>query len=210
MTKLARILIALGLLLGGPSLVRGEETEDTPKKTIEFPSPDGRFAFRYGGSTAEDEKQTYDLIEKASGKVVKTVAESDPDLGPSARFTMEQVLWRPDSKAFALTALLWKRGSSLFVFMRDGSVFREIKLPDLSIDIPEKAKKGKNFPHVNQLDSTSANGWQKDGSLLVEIETIVDGEGGSLTATRTVVLGFASPGKAKILKSTIKFAAEKQ
>jgi hypothetical protein len=210
MTQLARTLIALGLLLGGSALVRAEETEDAPKKTIEFPSPDGRFAFRYGGSAAEDEKQTYELIAKASGKVVKTVAESDPDLGPSARFTMEQVLWRPDSKAFALTAFLWKRGFSLFVFVHNGSVFREIKLPDLSIDIPETEKKGKNFPHVNQLDSTTAKRWQKDGSLLVEIETIVDGEGGTLTATRTVVLGFANSGKAKILKSTIKFAIENQ
>jgi hypothetical protein len=210
MTRFGTFLIVLLVLVSRPGLVRAEEKDEAPKKTIEFPSPDGRFAFRYGGSAAEDEKQTYDLIEKASGKVVKTVAESDPDLGPSARFTMEQVLWRPDSKAFALTAFLWKRGFSLFVFVRDGSVFREMKLPDLSIDIPEKAKKGKNFPHVNQLDSTSAKRWQKDGSLLVEIETIVDGEGGTLTATRTVLLGFGNSGKAKILKSTIKFAIEKE
>jgi hypothetical protein len=191
-------------------LVRGEETEDTPKKTIEFPSPDGRFAFRYSGDKSEEEKQTYDLIEKTSGKVVKIVAESDPDLGASARFTMEEVLWRSDSKAFALTAFLWKRGSSLFVFVRDGATFRKVKLPELSIEIPEKAKKGKNFPHVNTLDSQTAKGWQKDGSLLVEIETIVDGEGGTLTATRTVILGFDRSGKAKVLKSTIKFATEDQ
>jgi hypothetical protein len=190
--------------------VRGEETEDTPKKTIEFPSPDGRFAFRYSGDKSEEEKQTYDLIEKTSGKVVKIVAESDPDLGASARFTMEEVLWRSDSKAFALTAFLWKRGSSLFVFVRDGATFRKVKLPELSIEIPEKAKKGKNFPHVNTLDSQTAKGWQKDGSLLVEIETIVDGEGGTLTATRTVILGFDRSGKAKVLKSTIKFATEDQ
>ena len=210
MMHLARIPILLLLLVSRPGLLRAEETDEAPKKTIEFPSPDGRFAFRYGGSAAEDEKQTYNLIEKTTGKVVKKVAESDPDMGPSARFNMEQVLWRPDSKAFALTAFLWKRGSSLFVFGRDGSTFREVKLPELSIDIPEKAKKGKNFPHVHQLDSTTAKRWEKDGSLLVEIETIVDGEGGTLTATRSVVLGFANFAKAKILKSTIKFATEEQ
>jgi hypothetical protein len=209
MTQFGRIFIVF-MALVSTGLVRGEETEDTPKKTIEFPSPDGRFAFRYSGEKSEEEKQTYDLIEKASGKVVKIVAESDPDLGPSARFIMEQVLWRSDSKAFALTAFLWKRGSSLFVFVRDGATFRQVKLPELSIEIPEKAKKGKNFPHVNQLDSQTAKGWQKDGSLLVEIETIVDGEGGTLTATRTVVLGFDRSGKAKILKSEIKFALEDQ
>jgi hypothetical protein len=70
------------LVLVSPNAVRGEATDEAPKKTIEFPSPDGRFTFRYTGES-EDEKQTYDLIEKASGKVVKTVVESDPDLGPS-------------------------------------------------------------------------------------------------------------------------------
>jgi hypothetical protein len=208
MTQLPKILIALLVLLIA-NVVRGEETDDTPKKTIEFPSPDGQYAFRYSGGESEDEKQTYDLIKKASGKKVTKVAESDPDGGPSMRFTMEKVLWRADSKAFAVTAFLWKRGTSLIVFERDGSTFREIKLPDLSIEIPEKAKNGKDFPHINQLDSEKAKRWQKDGSLLVEIETIVDGEAGSLTANRTVVLGFDRSGKAKILKSTVKFAVEK-
>ena len=209
MTQFSRILIVL-LLFVSPDLVRAEETDETPKKTIQFPSPDGKFAFRYSGSKSEDEKQTYDLIEKASGKKKKTVAESDPDIGPSARFVMENVLWKPDSKAFALTAYLWKRGSSLFVFMRDGSTFREIELPELSFDIPDKAKQGKTFGHVNELNSQSAQRWQKDGSLVVEIETIVDGEGGTLTANRTVVLGFDHSAKAKILKSTTKFAIEKE
>jgi hypothetical protein len=207
MTRFGRILIVLLVLVSRLDLVRAEETDEAPKKTIEFPSPDGQFAFRYTGES-NDEKQTYDLIEKASGKVVKTVAESDPDLGPSARFSME-VLWRPDSKAFALTAFLWKRGHSLSVFMRDGSSFREIELPELSFEIPDKARKGENFPHVVELDSQSAKRWQKDRSLVVEIETIVDGEGASLTATRIVVLGFDHFDKAKILKSTTRFGIEK-
>jgi hypothetical protein len=151
MTQFGRIFIALLVLLSRADVVCGEQTDETPKKTNEFLSPDGQFAFRYTGAS-EDEKQAYELFEKASGKVVKTVAESDPDLGPSARFQME-VLWRPDAKAFALTALLWKRGTSLSVFVRDSSTLREIKLPELSIEIPEKAKKGKNFPHVVELDS---------------------------------------------------------
>jgi hypothetical protein len=210
MTQFVRILIALLVLVSRPDLLRAEETDDARKKTLQFPSPDGRFAFRYSGGKSEDEVQTYNLIDKASRKVVTKVAESDPDAGPSMRFTMEKVLWRADSKAFALTAFLWKRGTALIVFERDGSAFREIELPDLSIEIPEKAKHGKNFPHVVELDSQSAKRWQSDGSLLVEIETIVDGEGPTLTANRTVVLGFDHSAKAKILKSTIKFATEKQ
>ncbi|HEY2140239.1 MAG TPA: hypothetical protein VGH00_09180 [Chthoniobacterales bacterium] len=206
------LLFAL-LVLASPCVIRAADTDEKPtKKTIQFPSPDGKFAFRYSGSKEEDEKQTYVLIEKASRKVVKTVAESDPDGGPSMRFVMEKVLWRPDSKAFALIAFLWKRGSSLIVFARDGSTFREIELPALSIEIPETAMKGKDFPHVAELDSAKAKRWEKDGSLVVEIETIQDGgsDGSTITANRTVVLGFDHSAKAKILKSTVKFAIKNE
>ena len=211
MTQFRKILIAL-LVVVTPNAIRAEETDETPKKKIEFPSPDGRFAFRYSGDKSEDEVQTYNLIDKASRQVVTKVAESDPDGGPSMRFTMEKVLWRADSKAFAVIAFLWKRGSALIVFDRDGSAFREIELPDLSIEITEKARKGKDFPHMVELDSAEAKRWQKDGSLVVEIETIQDGgaDGSTLTANRTVVLGFDHSAKAKILKSTTKFAIEKE
>jgi hypothetical protein len=184
----------------------GEDTEEGKKKTIEAPSPDGQFAFRYTAES-DSQKQTYDLIDEG-GKVLMSVAESDPDLGPSARFNME-VLWRPDSKAFALTATLWKRGSNVEMYVRNGSTFRNIELPELVADIPKKVKGGKSFPHVNQLNSQSAKRWQKDGSLVVEIENMMDGNEGSVTATRTVVLGFDRSDKAKVLKSTTKFAVEK-
>ena len=52
MTRFGRILIVL-LALVSPNLLRAEETDETPKKKIEFPSPDGRFAFRYSGSKSE-------------------------------------------------------------------------------------------------------------------------------------------------------------
>src|SRR5438874_857123 len=91
--------------------------------------------------------------EKVEGRIT---AESDLDLGPSARFNIERVLWRADSKAFALTAMLWKRGSSVSVFVRDGSSFREIKLPELAADVPEKVKGGKSFPHIAESNSQSA------------------------------------------------------
>jgi hypothetical protein len=171
MTHLQRTLIVLSMVVTCSHPLCGEDTEEGTKKTIEAPSPDGQFAFRYT-QESDSEKQTYDLIAEGSRKVLMSVAESNPDLGPSARFNMG-VLWRPDSKAFALTATLWKRGS------------------------------------VNELNSQSAMRWQKDGSLVVEIENIVDGDEGSVTATRTVVLGFDRSDKAKVLKSTTKFAVEK-
>jgi hypothetical protein len=213
-TRLQTSLILFPILLSCSHPVCGEQHEEGSKQAIEAPSPDGKFAFRYtkdskSNSDSDLEKQTYDLIDKASGKVLTSVAESDPDLGPSARFDIT-VLWRPDSKAFALTAFLWKRGTSLSVFRQEGSTFREIEVPELVAEIPEKVKRGKNFPHVAGLNSQSAKRWQKDGSLVVEIETMIDGEAGSITATRTVVLGFDRSDKARILKSTTKFAAEKQ
>jgi hypothetical protein len=199
----------LSILVTCSYSVCAEETEEETKKTIEAPSPDGQFAFRYTGES-DSEKQTYDLIDKQSGKVLMSVAESDPDLGPSARFNME-VLWRPDSKAFALTAMLWKRGSNVEVYVRNGSTFRHIELPELLADITEKIKRGKSFPHVVELNSQTAKRWQTDGSLIVEIESIQDGGGdGSITATRTVVLTFDRSDKSKIRKSTMKVAVEKQ
>src|ERR1700722_18505259 len=207
MTHLQRTLIVLSMVLTCSHPLCGEDTEEGTKKTIEAPSPDGQFAFRYT-QESDSEKQTYDLIAEGSRKVLMSVAESDPDLGPSARFNMG-VLWGPDSKAFALTATLWKRGSGVEGFVGNGSIFGKIDLPELAADIPDKVKGGKSFPHVNELNSQSATRWQKDGSLVVEIENIVDGNEGSVTATRTVVLGFDRSDKAKVLKSTTKFAVEK-
>ena len=210
MKTLRKILAAL-LLLTTANVVRAEDTDETPKNTLEFPSPDGKMAFRYSKKSEDGEEiKTYDLIEKSSGKVVMTIAESDPDPAPSARFAMENVKWRSDSKAFALTAMFWKRGTALSVFARDGSKFREIELPELVADIPEKEKKGKDFHHVMESNSQSAKRWQKDGSLVAEIETMIDGEGGTLTALRTVILGFDHFAKAKILKSTEKFAIKNE
>jgi hypothetical protein len=207
MTHLQRTLIVLSMAVTCAHPLYGEDTEEGTKKTIEAPSPNGQFAFRYT-EESDSENQTYDLIDKGSGKVLMSVAESDPDLGPSARFNME-VLWRPDSKAFALTATLWKRGSNVDVFVRNASTFRKIEFPELVADIPEKVKGGKSFPHVAELNSQSAKRWQKDGSLVAEIETVLDGNEGSVTATRTVVLGFDRSDKGKVLKSTIKFVVEK-
>jgi hypothetical protein len=204
MTPLQRCFLVLSILVTCSHSLCGQETGEGTKERIEAPSPDGQFAFRYTGES-EEEKQTYDLIDKQSGKVLMSVAESDPELGPSARFSMK-VLWRSDSKAFALTALLQKRGSEVSVYLRNGSTFRGIELPKLVVDIPAKLQRGK----TTGLNSQSAKRWQKDGSLVVEIETMSADNNGSVTAIRTVVLGFDRSDTAKVRKSTIKIAVEKQ
>jgi hypothetical protein len=114
------------------------------------------------------------------------------------------VVWRSDSKAFAVEEYLWKRGTYVAVYLQEGAAFREVKMPELDAEPTEKEMGDKQFPHVAELDSQTAKQWQKDGSLVVAIESIHDGEGPSITVNRTVVLGFAQ-GKARILKSTRKF-----
>src|SRR5437667_11568077 len=179
MVRLQTTLIALSIFVTCFHSVFGQENGDETPQTIENPSLDGRFAFRNTGDS-DSEKQTYDLIDKGSGKVLKSVAESDPDLGPSARFNMK-VLWRPDSKAFALTAQLIKLGSEVSVYFQEGTTFRKIKLPKLSADIREKVKRGKSFPHVSELDAWTVKQCQKDGCVVVQIETSVEGNEGSVT-----------------------------
>ena len=88
MTHLQRTLIVLSIVVTCSHPLCGEDTEEGTKKTIEAPSPDGQFAFRYTAES-DSQKQTYDLIDEGSRKVLMSVAESDPDLGPSARFNME-------------------------------------------------------------------------------------------------------------------------
>jgi len=201
--KPQRSLLVLWILVTSLHSLFGQEAAEETKSKIEARSPDGQFAFRYSGQS-EQEKQTYDLINTRSGKTVITVAESDPDFGPSARFVMK-VLWRSDSKAFALTATLQKRGSEVSVYLRDGSTFNAIELPELTVDIPEKLEQGK----TTNSDSQEAKRWQKDGSLIVEIATVSSGNNGTTTATRTVVLGFDQSDEAKIRKSSIKIKVEK-
>ena len=47
MTHLQRSLVVLFILAACSHLVCGEETEEGTKETLEAPSPDGQFAFRY-------------------------------------------------------------------------------------------------------------------------------------------------------------------
>src|SRR5947209_14997661 len=112
---------------------------------------------------------------------------------------MWHALWAPDSKRFALMTRVGHPVQGLDVYFRSGETFRKIELPELpEAEIPKKLKRGKNFPHFANLNWQEAEAWKKDGSLLVTIVTMIDGgDGGSITATRTVVLGFDPAGKAK-------------
>jgi hypothetical protein len=177
--------------------VRAQETDYSPKRTIESPSPDGRFAF-LAAYTAE--KRTLDLIEKDSGKVLLRVAESEEGTN---RLSSE-ALWAPDSKRVALWISIYRREADLSVYFREGDTFREIKLPALpAAKLPKKVENDKkHFWHMAVGDWAKPVRWLKDGSLIVESESVMDGNGNTATATRTTVLGFDRSGAAKIVKST--------
>lgn len=185
------ILAALAVPVGA------QETDYSPSKTIESPSPDGRFAFL---ASYTREKRTLDLIEKESGKVLLRVGESEEG---SNRLESE-ALWAPDSKRVALWVSIYRREADLSVYFREGDTFREIKLPALpAAKLPKKVENDKkHFWHVAESDWATPVKWLKDGSLVVESESVIDGGGNTATAKRTTILGFDRSGRARIVKST--------
>ena len=165
---------------------------------IDWPSPDGKFAFltSYG-----EDLHTIALIDKKSRKQLQQIGEEN-----SSQASWH-VLWAPDSQRFALMTRLGHPIQGVDVYFRSGETFRKIELPDLpKAEIPEGLKRGKKYPHVASQNWQEAKEWKKDGSLVVTIDTMIDGDGSSITATRTVLLGFDRAGKARIVKSTIKYA----
>jgi len=189
-------LFAFLVLVSALSPMRAEDAEtDT---AVEAPSPDGRFAFL---ATHRPDQRTFDLIEKGSGKVLLRVAESEEDSNELS----VNVLWAADSSRFAATeAFHNRRMNDIAVYLRDGDTFRPIELPDLpEATLPDKlGSDSEHFWHVNVMDWKTPERWLKNGSLVVEMETTLDGNDNFATATRTVVLGFDRAGTAKILKST--------
>jgi hypothetical protein len=167
---------------------------------IDWPSPDGKFAFLtdYG-----EDLHTIDLIDKKSAKKLQRIGEED---SPQ---TYWHALWAPDSNRFALMTRLGHPIQGVDVYFRSAEAFRKIELPDLpEANIPERLKHGRKFPHFASLNWQEAKVWKKDGSLVVTIDTMIDGDVSSIRATRTVVLGFDRAGKARIVKSTIKYETE--
>jgi hypothetical protein len=181
--------------------VCAQETREETEKTIEYPSPDGRFAFLF--TRPPEGRKTLDVVEKDSGKVLRRIVESDESFGD--RLDAE-VIWTPDSKRFAVTYMLNRRGSGISICSRTGNAFRELKLPNLpSVELPANSGDGK----ITNVDSTSAVRWEKNGSLVVEIETTKSRAEDVITATRTIVLGFDQRDRVKILRSTQKVTTEK-
>jgi hypothetical protein len=208
MQTVIRLLLCLVSLAAGSAAVYAQERGAAPGASagaegerdegIDWPSPDGKFAFltSYG-----EDLHTIGLIDKQSRKQLQRIG------GEDSSQASWHVLWAPDSQRFALMTRLGHPIQGVDVYFRSGETFRKIELPDLpKAEIPEGLKHGKKYPHVASQNWQEAKAWKKDGSLVVTIDTMIDGDGSSITATRTVLLGFDRAGKARIVKSTIKYA----
>jgi hypothetical protein len=192
-----RLLLCLVGLAAFAAAACAQAPVVSPTENINWPSPDGKFAFltSYG-----EDLHTIDLIDNKSGKSLQRIGEEDS----SEAFW--HLLWAPDLNRFALMTRLGHPIQGVDVYFRSGETFQKIELPDLpEANIPEKLTHGKKFAHIASLNWQEAKEWKKDGSLIVTVDTMIDGEGGSITATRAVVLGFDQAGKARIVKSTIKY-----
>ena len=172
------------------------DKEDDTMKEVDFPSPDGQFAFLIGHG---EYQQTIDLIDNKTEKVLQHIADDDMS---SVSY---KVLWAPDSKRFALMTRAGHPNQDVTVYFLKGDKFQEIKIPDLTVEIPARIRAGKQHPHVATNNWQEAEKWNRDDSLLLTIDNTIDGAGHTASATRTVLLGFDKSGKPKILKSTVKY-----
>jgi hypothetical protein len=174
----------------------------SPNEDVDWPSPDGKFAFI---TSYDTDLHTIDLIERKSGKKLQRISEQD-----WSQATW-RVLWARDSNRFALMTRQGHPIQEVDVYFRSGDAFQKSDLPDLpEASIPERLEHGKEYPHVASLNWQEAKEWKRDGSLVVTIDTMIDGRGRSITTTRTVVLRFDPAGKARITKSTIKYETSKE
>lgn len=178
-----------------PSPSPAETERNDATKTIAYPSTDGKFAFLI----SRDDLRTIDLIDRKTEKALQRIDEND--MG-SIHYS---VLWAPNSKGFALMTRAGHPNQDVRVYsLREGK-FQEIKLPELTVEIPEKIEAGKEHPHVAANNWQEAEEWKKDGTLVVTIDNTIDGAGHTASATRTVLLGFDKSDKARILKSTVEY-----
>ena len=121
-----------------PSPASSEAEEETTKE-VGSPSPDGKFAFLIDRGEYE---QSIDLVDAKTEKVLQHVADDDMS---SVSY---KVFWAPDSKRFALMTRAGHPNQGVTVYFRKGDKFEEIKIPELTVNIPKKILAGKKHPHV--------------------------------------------------------------
>ncbi len=146
-----------------------------------------------------ENEQTIDQIDKRTEKVLQHIADNDMS---SANY---RVLWAPDSKPFALMTRARYPNQDVTAYFLEGVKFKEVKIPELTVDIPKKVRAGKEHPQMAANNWQEAEKWNKDGSLLLTIDNTIDGAGHTASAKRTVLLGFDKSAKPRIPKSSVKY-----
>ncbi len=200
-----RILFASWVFLACAMPLCGQEVSPADEQSVDDPSPNQRFAFLRIHHPDPDPQRTCDLIEKASGKVLLRVVQSDEG---QDRLGV-QVLWSPDSERFALLTTYNHFGAELSMYLRTGGTFRKLTLPNISEpEIPNRIKHSRQWKWTG-IGSASADHWEKDGTLTVSTQSTLQSLNSSrvLTSRRTVVLGISKSGKVSILKSRRKVTA---
>jgi hypothetical protein len=175
-----------------PSAKEEEAADEDEKAT----SPDKKYAFLFG---REEDEKSIDLIDNKTKKVLQHIDDQEMSTASYG------VLWAPDSKGFALMTRMGHPNQGVRVYFLRGKKFEEIEIPEITAEIPAKVRHGKKYGHVANNNWQTAEKWNKDGSLLMTVDSMVDGSGYTASAVRTVVLGFDKSKKAKILKSSINY-----
>jgi hypothetical protein len=161
------------------------------REVISCKSPDGKFALRH----VHEEKQPYAgdtaIIEVATGKTVAPL-DSNWSIGQL------KLLWSRDSRRvcyFADNTHSTENGRySTRVFFRNGSVFDEIKLPELpSPQLSPKETATESDAHTTRRVEPME--WLKTGDLVLESEVLNDAWG---RAASKITIGFDQENRASI------------
>jgi Bacterial SH3 domain len=110
------------------------------RREIDFPSPDGRYAihkvFANDGSEDDPNKVTRsELIEKATGKIIKDLTKDDQGTG---RFPQGDIEWAPDSKGFLY--FVFSQPDAVKAYRLLGKSFAKIELPDWHENTPPRER----------------------------------------------------------------------
>ena len=176
-----RLLLALLILCWTIGFAQAED-----RSTIQFPSPDGRFALQITASNGEDEVQrVVALVEKSSGKVMV-------DLGTAYRAHLPEtvLVWSADSK-WAAYGTRDDREGEASIYYWNGTAFDEVKLPDTLPDPKIKFGKGADGAVKNYGGAVKPLRWLKSGELELSSEQIMMSRVNDKTYTGVVVFTLA-------------------
>jgi hypothetical protein len=190
-----RTLSSLLLLL----VLAGPLSADEHDLTKSFDSPDGRFVLKASVPDQTAEEAKFEVVEKASGKVVG-------DLGTEYASLMSHmnVVWSADSKRLAYRGS-GQREWSTNVFFWDGAEFKFIPLPEELPSPDIKFRKDETGGVKNYGGGNEPVRWLKSGDLeLVSKETQMARDSGrTYTASMTITIHFDGQQHASV-KSTSK------